>query len=301
MNRLYNYKHLHYFWAVARAGGISRAAAKLHLAPQTLSGQLKQFEQSLGAALFRNVGKRLELTEAGRVAFSYADEMFALAAEMSEALRNLPNAGQQPVRVGIGDAMPKSLVHLLLRPLMATAESPRLVCREAPLETLLGELALHKLDMLLTSRLPPKLSVRAYAHPLGQSVVGMFAVPGFRPKGKRFPQCLHTQALLLPGPDSPLHDVLLDWFERERVAPRVVGEFDDSALMKTFAQAGAGAFAAPLVIADDLADNYGLELLGRMDGVSETFYAISTERRVSQPVVRAVIESAAKRVFGTAT
>lgn len=293
MKRQYNYKHLHYFWAVARAGGISRAAAKLHLTPQTLSGQVKQLEDSLGVALFRTAGKRLELTEAGRVALSYADEIFTLAAELGDALRSLPAGGREPVRVGVGDAMPKSLVHRLLAPLLAAPETPRLLCREAPLESLLGDLAVHRLDVVLTSRALPDVSVRAYAHLLGESAVGLFAPAGLVLPDTPFSRCLHGQPLLLPGPDSPLHDALLRWFEQARVVPKVVGEFDDSALMKAFARGGAGAFAAPLVVAGEIAGSVNARLLGPLDSVREAYFAVSTERRVSHPAVRAIIDAAA--------
>ncbi len=297
MTRFPNYKHLHYFWAVARAGGVSRAAARLHLTPQTLSGQIKQLEESLDVALFRQVGKRLQLTEAGRVAFSYAEEIFALGAELGDALRSLPAAGTQPLRVGIGDAIPKSLVHRLLSPLLAQADPPRLICREAPLESLLGDLGVHRLDVVLTSRSLPPLKVRAYSHLLGECAVGVFAPLALALPEQPFPRCLHGQPLLLPGTDSPLHDGLLGWLEQVRVAPRVVGEFDDSALMKTFARAGAGVFVAPLVIAEEIERVHAARLLGSLDSLRETYFAVSTERRVSHPAVRALIDSAAG-IFG---
>jgi LysR family transcriptional activator of nhaA len=293
MTRLPNFKHLHYFWAVARAGGVSRAASRLHLTPQTLSGQIKQLEESLGVALFRPLGKRLQLTEAGRVAFSYAEEIFALGAELSDALRTLPAAGVQPLRLGIGDAIPKSLVHRLLTPLLAQPEPPRLICREAPLESLLADLGVHRLDVVLTSRSLPPAKVRAYSHLLGESAVGVFAPESLELPAQPFPRCLHAQPLLLPGTDSPLHDGLLAWLEQARIAPRVVGEFDDSALMKTFARAGAGVFVAPLVIAEEMQRVQRARLLGALDSLRETYYAVSTERRVSHPAVRALIEAAA--------
>lgn len=296
MRQLPNFRHLHHFWAVARAGGVASAASRLHLTPQTLSGQIKQLEEALGVALFRPAGKRLQLTEAGRVAFSYAEEIFALGAELGDALRALPAAGVRPLRVGIGDALPKSLVHRLLAPLLALPEPPRLICREAPLESLLADLGVHRLDVLLTSRSLPPARVRVFAHRLGDSAVGLFAPRGLALPELPFPRCLHAQPLLLPGTDSPLHDALLSWLERARVVPRVVGEFDDSALVKTFARAGAGVFAAPLVIADEVQRLQEARLLGALDGLQESYFALSTERRVSHPAVRALIE-AATQVF----
>lgn len=294
MQRSLNYKHLHYFWAVARAGGITRASEKLHLTPQTLSGQVKQLEESVGVSLFRQVGKRLELTEAGRVAYSYADEMFALAAELGDALRALP-AGRAPsFRVGIADVVPKSLAHSLISPVERLTEPVRLICREGTLENLLADLALHRLDFVLSIRpVPPGLNVRTYNHKLGSSPIGLFAPRALTMPCSAFPRCLHGQPLLLPSDDSPVRARLMGWFEEQRVVPRVVGEFDDSALMKTFARAGSGVFPAPMAIRGEIEQTYASVLLGAAGEIDESYYAISTERRVSHPGVRAVIESAA--------
>jgi LysR family transcriptional activator of nhaA len=299
MRRSLNYKHLHYFWAVARAGGITRAAEKLNLTPQTLSGQVKQLEESVGVALFTPVGKRLELTEAGRVAYSYADEMFSLAAELGEALKSLPGGRAQSFRVGVADAVPKSVAHRLIAPVQHSTDPIRLVCREGKLENLLAELALHRLDCVLSIRpTPPGLSLRSYNHKLAESAIGMYAPIALDLGDKPFPGCLHGQPILLPSDDSPIRAQLMDWFETQRVVPRVVGEFDDTALMKTFARAGAGAFPAPIAIRDEIAHAYNSQLLGPAGAIEETYYAISTERRVSHPGVRAMIDAAAGALAG---
>jgi LysR family transcriptional activator of nhaA len=294
MRRSLNYKHLHYFWAVVRAGGITRAAEKLHLTPQTLSGQLKQLEESVGVELFTQVGKRLELTEAGRVAYSYADEMFSLAAELGEALKSLPAGRAQSFRVGVADAVPKSIAHRLIAPALRLADPIRLVCREGKLENLLAELALHRLDCVLSIRpVPSGLSVRSYNHKLGSSAIGLYAPRTLVLPGTSFPRCLHGQPLLLPSEDSPVRGQLMDWFEEQRVVPSVVGEFDDTALMKTFARAGAGVFPAPIAIRGEIDHAYDAELLGPVADIDESYYAISTERRVSHPGVLAMIDAAA--------
>lgn len=294
MRRSLNYKHLHYFWAVVRAGGVTRAAEKLHLTPQTLSGQLKQLEDSVGVALFTPVGKRLELTEAGRVAYSYADEMFSLAAELGEALKALPAGRAQSFRVGVADAVPKSVAHRLIAPAQQQADPIRLICREGKLESLLAELALHRLDCVLSIRpAPAGLSVRSYNHKLGSSAIGLYAPRALELPDQSFPRCLHGQPLLLPSEDSPVRRQLMDWFEEQRIVPQVVGEFDDSALMKTFARAGAGVFPAPIAIRDEIDHAYDALLLGPVADLVESYYAISTERRVSHPGVRAMIEAAA--------
>lgn len=294
MQRSLNYKHLHYFWAVARAGGVTRAAEKLHLTPQTLSGQVKQLEASMGVQLFRPVGKRIELTEAGRVAYSYADEMFALAAELGTALQSLPAGNAQSFRVGIADAVPKSLAHRLIAPALVLPDPVRLICREGSLETLLAALALHRLDLVLALRpMPAGLGVRSYSHTLGESAMGMFVPDALRLADAEYPRCVHGQPLLLPAEDSPLRAQVLDWCEAHRVVPRIVGEFDDTALMKTFARAGAGLFPAPMVVEAEIRDMYGSSLLGPLAGISESYYAISSERRIHHPGVRAVVDGAA--------
>lgn len=289
-----NYKHLHYFWAVAKWGSITRASEQLHLTPQTLSTQLKQLEERWGVKLFRPAGKGLELTEVGRMAFSYADEMFSVAAELSDALRTLPGGRPLNFRIGISDAVPKSLAYRMLSPALERSEPLHFVCREGKLENLLGDLALHRLDMVLADRpLPPRLNVRGYNHRLGESGVAFLAKPELAARcSGPFPRCLHDQPFLLPGDDAAVRQRLLNWFERERIVPRVVGEFDDSALMTAFGRAGVGVFASPLAISDEVVRNFGVQMIGSTDSVREGYYAISVERRVSHPAVKAIIESA---------
>lgn len=295
-----NFKHLHYFWAVAKWGGIARAGERLHLTPQTLSTQLRQFEERCGVKLFRPAGKGIELTEAGRMAFSYADEMFSIAGELSDALRNLPAGRARNFRVGVSDAVPKSLAYRMLAPTLAASEPLRLLCREGKLESLLADLALHRLDLVLADRpLPPSINVRGYNHRLGESGTGFFATPQLAATlSGDFPQSLHGQPLLLPGDDSALRQRLLAWFERERIVPRIVGEFDDSALMKAFGRVGVGIFPVTLAVCDELITNYGVELVGASEAVRQGYFAISVERQVTHPAVRAIIDGAAQRREG---
>jgi LysR family transcriptional regulator, transcriptional activator of nhaA len=296
MTRAINYKHLHYFWAVSRWGGITRAAERLHLTPQTLSGQIKQLEESLGVALFRTAGKRLELTEAGRLAYSYADEMFSLGAELGDALQALPEGRQESFRVGIADAVPKSMAQRLLAPVLD--DGLRLVCREGDLEPLLADLALHRFDMVLSIRpVPQGLNVRSFSHRLGESAIGFFQSRR-RPKARTaFPACLHGQPFLMPGHDSPLRADLLSWCETHRVVPKIVGDFDDSALLKAFGAAGAGVFPAPLALRGEIERRYDGVLIGVVEGVQQAYFAISNERRVSHPAMNA-IAAAAGRILG---
>lgn len=295
-----NYRHLHYFWTVAKAGGITRAGERLHLTPQTLSGQLSQFEQQLGTPLFRRVGKRMELTESGRLAMSYADEIFQVGAELEEMLRGRPEDRLFPFRVGIADVVPKAIAHRLLSPALSLPETVRLICREDRLDRLLAELAIHRLDMVLADRpIPANMDVKGYSHPLGQCGVAFLAAPALAEKlSGEFPANLDGAPLLIPGEDSALRAPLLRWLERQAIRPRIVGEFDDDALMKAFGQAGCGVFPAPAASVAEVEVQYGTPSLGQTDEIQERFFAISVERRLTHPAVVAVSEGARRGLFG---
>ncbi|MHB0916144.1 MAG: transcriptional activator NhaR [Thiobacillus sp.] len=294
-----NFKHLHYFLAIAKSGGINRAAERLHLTPQTLSGQLAQFEERLGVPLFRRGGRRMELTETGKLALSYAEEIFQVSTELEELLRGGTDERVIPFRVGIADVVPKSIAHQLLAPVLALADPIRLICREDRLERLLADMAIHRLDMVLADRpMPPGMDVKGYSHPLGECGVTFFATPDIATRlGADFPRCLDGAPLLIPGEDSALRAPLLRWLERQGLHPRVVGEFDDPALMKAFGQSGAGVFPAPTATAPEVEAHYGVAILGQTDDLRERFFAISAERRLTHPAVVAVSEIARTGVF----
>lgn len=297
-----NFKHLRYFWVTAHAGSIAMAGNQLHLTPQTVSAQIKLLENELGTALFKPAGRGLELTEAGRVALSYADEIFALGQEMVSSLRatGIPEHAAAAFRVGVSDAIPKSLSHRLLASLRRPAKPVRLVCREGSIEALLGELALHRLEMVLADRpMPAGLAVRAHSRKLGESALAFFACPRLVRRDTAFPACLNGAPLLLPGQNAAVRGEIDRWLGEARLSPRVVGEFDDSALMKVFAQAGEGYFPAPAIISDEICTRYGVIEVGRLDEVREAFWLISTERRIQHPGVRAVLEAARGAVFST--
>lgn len=294
-----NYKHLHYFLTVAKTGAINRAADKLHLTPQTLSGQIKVFEDRLGVELFARNGRRLDLTQAGRLALSYADEIFQIGAELQEALGASPGTRMMPFRVGISDAVPKEIAHQLLLPALGLEESVRLICREDRLERLVAELSIHRLDMVLADKpMPTNVDVRGYSHPLGECGVAFFARRELAStmRGK-FPDCLDGMPLLMPGEDSALRAPVLRWLEKKGIGPRIVGEFDDSALMKSFGQAGAGIFPAPAVIASEVTSRYQVELLGQTEDIRNRFFVITVERHVRHPAVQAVSATAHSALF----
>ena len=294
-----NYKHLHYFWAVAREGGVARASELLNLTPQTISGQLGLLEEYLGVDLFTRVGRNLELTETGRLVLSYADEIFSLGGELEEVVHQLPVDRPRLFRVGVVDVLPKSIAHRILEPALQMPEPVRMICREASLEALLAELAVHRLDLVLADRpIPSTVSTRGFSHKLGECAVSFFATAKLKKKLKDdFPRCLDGEPLLLPGSSNQLRSGIDQWLDKHRLHPRVVAEFDDSALMKTFGQQGAGIFIAPAAIEAEVEWQYQVTAIGRVDAVKEQFYAISVERRVTHPVVSAVMEAARESLF----
>lgn len=295
-----NFKHLHYFASVARAGSVIRAAERLHLTPQTLSGQIAQFEERNGVALFERVGRRLELTEAGRLALSYAEEIFQTGMELEDLLNNGAERRFITFRVGIADVVQKFVAHRLLAPVLTLPEPVRLVCEEDRLDRLLAELALHRLDMVLADRpMPPGTDIKGHSHPLGETGVAFLAAPALAAHLKGgFPACLDRAPLLLPGRDSALHTALPRWLERQGLRAHVVGEFHDSALMKTFGEAGAGVFPAPAASVADIGAHYKVECLGTTDDIRERFFLISAERRLTHPAARVVSEQARTGLFG---
>ncbi len=297
-----NCKHLFYFWNVARHGSVSRAAEQLHLTPQTISGQISTLERELGVSLFRRRGRQLELTPQGELAFTHSDEIFRHMKELEGLLRGQGEDGALSFHVGISDMVPKSIAYRLLAPALQIDETVRLRCQENKLDQLFSELAIHRIDLVIADRpLPTGLGVKGYSHLLGKSDMAFFAskkLSGL--SSHRFPQCLHTAPMLLPGPENELRVGLEQWFEKHRIHPHIVGEFDDSALMKAFGQEGAGVFPAPAVIADEIKRQYNVRMLGIASGLSVGYYAISAERRLRHPAIVAISKAAHHHLFPTA-
>lgn len=289
-----NHKHLHYFWVVAKQGGVARASEYLHLTPQTISAQISLLEEQLGEALFQRVGRNLQLTEAGRLALSYADEIFALSGEMEEVLRSMPEDRPMQFHIGVVDVVPKSIAHRLLAPALQLPESLRLVCREGDLNSLLAELAVHKIDLVIADGpIPPHINVRGFNHLLGDCGISFFAKRKLARKlSGEFPKCLNSQPLLIPGAGTVLRNQLTRWFDSHHLYPSIVGEFDDSALMKAFGRAGTGIFIAPTPIATEVVSQYDVEVIGQTDEVRDQFYAITVERKISHPAIAVIMDSA---------
>jgi LysR family transcriptional activator of nhaA len=286
----FNYHHLRLFWAVAREGNLTRAAAQLQLTPQTVSAQIRALEGNLAQALFRRANRRLTLTEAGEVVLDYANSIFELGEDLRQKLRGQAAGRMARLVIGVADVMPKVMAFRLIAPVLRLDRSLRIVCRESTAENLLADLAVHKIDVVLAdSPIPPGLRIRAYNHELGSCGATLLARRDLaRRLRPGFPRSLDGASLLLPGTESRLRQELEAWCERCGIRPRIAGEFDDSALLKVFGQAGIGAFAVPSVVADDVAAQFGVEPIGAADGVVLRFYAISAERQVRHPAMAAI-------------
>lgn len=295
-----NYKRLFYFWSVAKAGSITRAAERLHLTPQTLSGQISELERALGTDLFRRSGRRIELTAAGKQALPHAEEIFQIGRELELLLQDSSRTSELPFRVGLADVIPKSIAYRLLAPAMRMTEPVRLICQEDKLERLFAELAVHHLDLIISDRpLPTELGVKGYSHLLGTSAVAFFsAQPSAAQYRQGFPQSIHGAPMLVPSDSAALRGPLGRWLDEQQLQPHIIGEFDDTALMKAFGQAGVGIFPAPMVIAEEARRQYQVEMIGHTDEISVQYYAISLERRLTHPAVVAVSEAARLEIFG---
>jgi LysR family transcriptional activator of nhaA len=294
-----NYHHLLYFWTAAKEGSIARACEKLTLAQPTISGQLRLLEEALGEKLFTRAGRGLAMTEAGQVVFRYADEIFSLGRELQDVLKGRPRGRPLRLFVGISDMVPKLIAYRVLQPALAMSDPVQIICEEDSPERLLAELAEHRLDVVLSDTpITSLVRGKAFNHLLGPCGVTLFAAPQIATRYRKgFPACLDDAPFLLPTKGSSLRSALDQWLDEQKIRPKLVGEFKDSALMKTFGQAGAGIFAAPSAIETEVRQHYKVRVIERVDSVTERFYAISVERKLKHPAVVAIRESARDRLF----
>ncbi len=294
-----NYQHLFYFWTVAREGGVLRASERLHLSASAVSGQIKDLERALGTPLLQRKGRGVEPTERGREVLVYADEIFGLGRELVDVLRSRASTRAPRLRVGIADVVPKLVARALLAPALELADEIDLAAREDQPERLCAELAAHELDVVLSDApIPAGLHVRAFSHLLGECGVSCLAERRLAERLRgRFPRSLDGAPVVLPARHTASRRALDAWLEALELRPRVRGEFDDSALLKTFAQDGLGACFVPDVIVAPVREQHGLHLVGHVDGVRERFYALSAERRVRHPAVVAMTRGARNELF----
>ena len=296
----FNYHHLLYFWTVAREGSIARASEQLHLAQPTISGQIRALENVLGEKLFAREGRGLVLTDVGRVTFRYAHEIFGLGRELMDTLKGRPTGRPLRLVVGVADVLSKLVTYRLLEPAQHLPERVQIICREGHPDRLLAELSVHELDMVL-SETPAGtgVKVRAFSHFLGECGVSFFGTTSLAVAHRRkFPRSLDGAPFLLPTEATMLRRSLDQWFDSQGIRPFVVGEFQDSALLKVFGQEGAGLFAAPSIVEAQVRRQYGVRLIGRSEQVRERFYAISLERKIKHPAVTAICNMARKKLFG---
>lgn len=295
-----NYTHLLYFWTVAREGSIAKASEVLNLTPQTISGQIKLLEDAVGNPLFSRAGRGLALTETGRVVSQYADEIFTLGAELTHRVKSQQALIPTTLNVGVVDSIPKLIALRILEPAFNLDEPMRVVCREGSLDRLLADLAIHRLDVVISDRgLPAGTGVKAYAHSLGDCSASFFAHESIAEKySENFPHCLDGAPMLLPVSESAVRRALDQWFDEYGIRPSVVAEFEDSALLKAFGEAAMGVFPAPTAIAAEISSMYHSVCLGEADSIKEAFFAISPERKLKHPAVLELTEHSRRKLFG---
>jgi LysR family transcriptional activator of nhaA len=296
-----NYHHLLYFWNVAREGSISRAASKLHLSQPTISGQLRQLEKSVGSKLYEREGRELRLTEVGRLVFNYAEEIFSAGQELMERLKGAQTDGVITFTVGIPDFLPKQVAFRLIEPVFRMSQKVQLICNEGKLADLLADLAIHKADLVLSdSPAGSQVSVKAYNHSLGECGVTWVGTQAFADRLRdQYPNSLEGQPLLLPAQNTILRRTVEEWFERQNFTPNIIAEIEDSALLKLLATEGIGIAPVAASVLEDLEIRYALFPIGNLENATMQFYAISVERKVSHPAVRAITEAARNKLFQT--
>jgi LysR family transcriptional activator of nhaA len=294
-----NYHHLLYFWTVARDGTIAKASEALLLSQPTISEQVRSLEESLGVKLFQKEGRNLVLTEEGRIAYEYADEIFSRGRELMDILRGRKSGRVMRFTIGIADVVPKLIAYRLILPALELAEPIRLICREGKPDKLLSQLAIHQLDLVISDApLDPSISIQAYSHLLGRSGLSIFAHPRLAQNCKaKFPACLDEMPFLMPSENTDLRRSLDHWFEVQGVRPIIAGEFDDSALAMAFGEDAVGAFAAPTATEEEICRQFGVSILGHTKDIVESFYAISLDRSLKHPAVIAISDVAHSKIF----
>ncbi len=289
-----NYNHLYYFYIVATEGSITKASTILHLTPQTISGQITSFEAQIGVLLFDRKGKKLLLSEMGHLIYSYAEEIFQLGHELKNVIKTQTPAHWLTFNVGITGVIPKVLASRLLNPVLKMTDSIRLICKEGDQESLLAELAVNKLDLVLTDQpLPMGSHIKAYNHRLTESGFTFFATKKLATICKKdFPQSLSGQPFLIQGKNTAARQRLTSWFDKHNIVPDIVAEFDDSALMKSFGQEGFGIFSAPTLIEETIVSQYNVKIVGRTTELKEHYYVISPERKIKHPAILEIVNAA---------
>ncbi len=291
MTNSYNYRHLYYFWVVAKEGSMSKAAERLDMAIQTISAQVHELEKSLGYLLFKPAGRGIALTESGFAALEIADQIFSIGEKLPEAVRDAAISPKTKIVIGVSDGLPKLITRQLLEPILKHKDV-QLIAHEGDFDSLLADLALHRLDIVLADRpAPNNKNLNVYSEELTRTSIAWFSPKQFLKKAKKsFPECLRELPVLLPTSHSTVRLLIDQWFSKHGITPNIVGEFEDSALLKTFAASGLGVFPAGKLVEKDLKETYGMELLGNCEEIYEYFYAIRSEKKIQHPLVQAIIK-----------
>ncbi len=291
MSTPYNYRHLYYFWVVAKEGSMSKAAERLNMAIQTISAQVHELEKSLGHLLFKPAGRGITLTESGYAALTVADQIFSIGEKLPEIVRDAAKAPMSKITVGVSDGLSKLVTSQLLNPIVKKSQV-KLIAHEGEFEDLLADLALHRLDLVLADRpAPNNKSLNVFSEELGRSEIAWYGIKKVRSESKKgFPECLNELPILLPTSHSSVRLLIEQWFDKLSITPNIVGEFEDSALLETFAASGMGVFPAVQLVQKELKGTYGIDLIGTCEGVNEYFYAIRSEKKMQNPLVEAVIK-----------
>lgn len=294
-----NFHHLRYFWMVAREGSLRRAAERLAVSEPSISAQIRLLEEALGEKLFHRAGRNLTLTDTGRLVLEYAEQIFPVGRELLTAVRQKSAGRLAPFNVGITDSVPKLVAREILKPVVGLAEPFRMVCREGKIEELLAQLAQHRLDLLLADEpAPGSLKFRAFTHPLGNCGVTFCATARLATRLRRdFPRSLQDAPALLPTENTSLRRVVQTWFDRHDLRPRVLAEFEDSALLRAFAGDVEAFFPVHTVVVKGIVGDAGIKIIGEAESCRNDFYAITAERRLKHPAMIAVTENAQSRLF----
>lgn len=294
-----NYKHLRYFWVVAREGSIIKASERLNITPQTISGQLSILEERINSPLFERKGRGLQLTDTGQVVMRYADNIFELGRELSDVLRGTPAVGPSEFIISSSSAIPKTIVHRIIEPALNMEQEVSLTSLEGPVDAILADLAVHKIDMVLSDTpVRGALSIKVNNHKLGESGITFLGTAKLAKRYKKnFPQSLDQAPMLLPTEQNEIRRLFDHFASTLKIHPIIKGQFDDSALMKSFGQAGMGVFFMPSIVADEVCKTFNVKIIGQTDKIKQNFYAISAQRKISHPAVTAICDSAKQHLF----
>lgn len=284
-----NYNHLRYFWAVAHEGNLTRAAARLHVAQSAVSVQIRQLEDQLGHQLFERRGRRLELTEAGRIALDHADAIFEAGAELEGILQARATSARQVLRVGSLATLSRNFQLAFLAPMLGRADV-ELVIRSGGFDDLLRQLEVHRIDMVLANAAPPRDAATPWvAHVIAEQPIALVGPPAQREPERSLETLLAEEPLVLPSVPSSIRTGFDAMVDRMGIRPTIAAEVDDMAMLRLVAREHAGLAVLPSIVVQDELDSGVLVEVAHLPGLTETFHAITLARRFPNPLVRELL------------